>query len=357
MNTNPLMYTLRKFLKAVIVIIVSLWVIFFGIILYAVISDYKPDEKTVIEEHGSAGILNDSTFSVLTWNIGYCGLSEEMDFFYDGGSGVRTSRDVFNRNFSAVNDFLKSNDTLDFFLLQEVDRKSKRSYRTDQHAVIEDYLGLPSAQFAINYDVSFVPVPVRSPMGKVFGGISIFGKNHPSSSVRYAFPGTYGFPNQLFQLDRCFLVNRYPLQNGKELVLINTHNEAYDPGEIRRAQMEYLKTFVIGEYEKGNYIIAGGDWNQTPPDFKAEFSRDVVNTNQMALSRRFFPEDWTWSYDNTVPSNRAVTVPYKPGITATTVLDFFLFSPNVKNITVMCVDLRFKNSDHNPVILTFKLLI
>jgi hypothetical protein len=52
-----------------------------------------------------------------------------------------------------------------------------------------------------------------------------------------------------------------PLQTAerKELVLINTHNEAFDPGDIRRAQMDYLRTFMIDEYSKGNYVIAGGD--------------------------------------------------------------------------------------------------
>jgi exonuclease III len=133
--------------------------------------------------------------------------------------------------------------------------------------------------------------------------------------------------------------------------LINTHNEAFDPGEIRRAQMEYLKILLLDEYSKGNYIIAGGDWNQAPPDFTPEFSGDVINTNQMTLKSDYLPEGWTWAYDNTVPSNRTVTLPYNPAVTATTVIDFFLLSPNVRSISVRCIDLEFRNSDHNPVIL------
>ncbi|HEX2968883.1 MAG TPA: endonuclease/exonuclease/phosphatase family protein [Bacteroidales bacterium] len=346
------MYTIKKFLKAIIYIIISLWVVFFGIIIYGVISDYKPDEKILIEENKTPDIITDSSdISVLTWNIGYCGLDADMDFFYDGGTKVRTSRDSFNRNFSAISDFIRSNDSIDFIFLQEVDRKSKRSYRTDEFAAIKDHLESTSAQFATNYDVFFVPVPATNPMGKVLSGISILGKRHPASSVRYAFPGEYGFPKQLFMLDRCFLVNRYPLKNGRELVLINTHNEAFDPGEIRKAQMDYLKTFLLDEYGKGNYIIVGGDWNQAPPDFEPEFSGDVVNTNQMVLKSDYLPGEWTWAYDNTIPSNRSVTVPYNPAVTATTVIDFFLLSPNVKSINVRCIDLRFKNSDHNPVII------
>ena len=351
------MYTIRKFLKAVIYVIIALWLLFFGIIIYGAISDYRPDEKIVIEESKTETFISDpSSISVLTWNIGYCGLDKQMDFFYDGGTKVRTSRENFNRNFSAVTEFLSRTDTVDFILLQEVDRKSKRSYRTDEYAAIEDHLQLQSAQFAINYDVFFVPVPPSSPMGKVLSGISVFGKTDPLVSTRYAFPGEYGFPKQLFMLDRCFLVNRYPLKNSRELILINTHNEAFDTGEIRKAQMDYLKNFLLEEYSKGNYIIAGGDWNQSPPGFVSSFSRDAVNTNQMTLDGDYLPEKWTWAYDNTVPSNRTVTAPYNPGVTATTVIDFFLLSPNVKSLSVKCVDLGFENSDHNPVILNAGLI-
>jgi endonuclease/exonuclease/phosphatase family metal-dependent hydrolase len=350
------MHTLKKILKAVVILIIALWVLFFGIIIYAVISDYKPEEKITIADNGSVAALPDSVpVSVLTWNIGYCGLDEDMDFFYDGGTQVRTSREAFKRNYESVMNFLKGNDSVDFIFLQEVDRNSKRSYRTDQHEGISERLNTASAQFAVNYDVFFVPVPPSSPMGKVYSGISIMGKNIPASSVRYSFPGEYGFLIQLFMLDRCFLVNRYPLSNGKELIMINTHNEAFDPGEIRRAQMAYLKEFILNEYSMGNYVVAGGDWNQAPPEFKPEFIDRKINTNQMMLERDFLPAEWTWAYDNNIPTNRTVVAPYNPAVTATTVIDFFLLSPNVESISVKCIDLKFENSDHNPVIIKAKL--
>lgn len=350
------MQTLKKFLKFIIILIIVLWVLFFGIIIYAVISDYKPDEKTIIAENPTPSVPGDSLgISLLTWNIGYCGLDREMDFFYDGGTKVRTPEPVFRENFKAVSDFIKSNDSIDFILLQEVDRKSKRSYKLDEYSAIEEKLSKSSAQFATNYDVFFVPVPPSDPMGKVYSGISVFSNYVPSSSVRYSFPGNYGFPKQLFMLDRCFIVNRYPLKNGRQLLLINTHNEAFDPGEIRRAQMEYLKKFMLEEYASGNYIIAGGDWNQTPPDFTPEFVSNKVNSMQMAIKHDYLPAEWTWVYDNTTPSNRTVTAAYNPEVTTTTVIDFFLLSPNVSKLAIKCINLNFANSDHNPVIIRAKL--
>jgi len=350
------MKIIKKILKAVFLLIVVLIIGFAGIIIYAMISDYKPDEKVSIAVYENPGQLNDSAeISLLTWNIGYCGLDKAMDFFYDGGTKVITPKKNCLENISAVMRFLSSNDSLDFILLQEVDRKSKRSYKIDEFNTFSEQFKSFTGNFASNYDVFFVPVPPSSPMGKVYSGIATLGKPVPSNSVRYAFPGEYGFPKQLFMLDRCFMVNRYPLKNGKELVIINTHNEAFDPGDIRKAQMEYLKSFVLNEFSTGNYVIAGGDWNQCPPDFKPEFTFNKVNTDQMVMPSDWLPADWKWIYDNVTPSNRSVVAAYDPATTTTTVIDFFLLSPNVGSLSIKCIDLNFENSDHNPVIMKVKL--
>jgi endonuclease/exonuclease/phosphatase family metal-dependent hydrolase len=278
-----------------------------------------------------------------------------MDFFYDGGTKVITPRNKLIENFDAVKRFLKSNDTIDFFLIQEIDKKSKRSYRINEFDTLGKLMNGYHSSFAKNYDVFFVPVPPVSPMGKVLSGLTTFGRYQASSSIRYAFPGQYGFPKQLFMLDRCFLINRYPLTNGRELLIINTHNEAFDPGEIRKAQMVYLKEFLLSEYEKGNYIVTGGDWNQSPPGFKPEFPANIVNTDQMMINSDYLSPEWEWIYDSRVPSNRTVTAAYDPLTTTTTVIDLFLLSPNIVKISAECIDLGFKNSDHNPVKIKVKL--
>jgi exonuclease III len=350
------MNILKKILKAFMIVILLLLLCFGGIIVYALISDYQPDEKvTIAADKFPVPLNNTADITILTWNIGYCGLDKEMDFFYDGGTKVATPKEMCLKNLSAVMSFLKRNDTVNYILLQEVDRKSKRSYDIDEFSTIKEHLKAYQGYFATNYDVFFVPVPLASPMGKVYSGISLFSQSEPASSVRYAFPGQYGFPTQLFMLDRCFIVNRYPMMNGKDLVIINTHNEAFDPGDIRKAQMAYLKDFVINEYNKGNYIIAGGDWNQCPPDFKPEFSANLVNTGQMVITSDYLPPDWKWAYDNKTPSNRSVVAAYNPSTTTTTVIDFFLLSPNVEAISVKVINLNFENSDHNPVFMKAKL--
>ena len=278
-----------------------------------------------------------------------------MDFFYDGGTKVFTPKTSCIDNLNAVEKFLKQNDTVDFILVQEVDKQSKRSYYINEYDALTKTLNGFSSYFAKNYDVFFVPLPPSTPMGKVLSGLTTFSKYQPSSSVRYSFPGEYGFPKQLFMLDRCFLVNRYPLNNGKELLVINTHNEAFDPGQIRKAQMAYLKDFILNEYRNGNYIITGGDWNQTPPEFKSAFTGNKTDTTQMVIPSDYLPSDWKWLYDNKIPSERNVISAYDPMTTTTNIFDFYLISPNIINVSVEGIQLNFANSDHNPVRVKLKL--
>lgn len=357
------MKILKKIVKAVLIIIAVLVLGFIGLIVYAVISDYKPEAEEMISYSDKPSVLKDSlTFSFLTWNIGYAGLDKEMDFFKDGGTKVITPKDNCLNNISLIGDFLLKNDTVDFIFLQEIDRDSKRSYRNDQYEKISAVLSGHHPFFAKNYDVFFVPAPPVEPMGKVLSGIATYSKFIPESSTRYSLPGDFGFPTQLFYLDRCFLVNRYMTGNGKVLVLINTHNEAFDEGgSIRKAQMEMLRDFVLNEYNSGNFVIAGGDWNQYPPGFKPAFQGNKGFTGQignfylMGIDSDFMTGDWKWIYDPATPSFRTLIAAYNPETTPTSVCDFFLISPNIETVSVKCHHLGFANSDHNPVIIQVKL--
>lgn len=353
------MKTLKKILKILLSLTFILILGFIGLILYAIVSDYKPDEEELLARPDNPSALKDSSvYSLLTWNIGYAGLDKGMDFFKDGGTKVITPEVNLQENISGIKDFIRNNDTVDFILLQEVDRNSKRSYRTDQYKVLAESLSGHASFFALNYDVFFVPVPPSNPMGKVVSGIATYSTKVPVASIRYSLPGDFGFPTQLFYLDRCFMVSRYRIENGKELVMINTHNEAFDEGgNIRKAQMETIKEFILNEYNEGNYVIVGGDWNQYPPDFKPDFSGNraftgkIGNFNLTGIESDYMPVDWKWIYDPSEPTVRTLTAAYDPAATPTSVCDIFLISPNLESVSVKCHNLGFANSDHNPVII------
>ncbi len=345
---------MKKVLKTLLYLIITVIIAFIVFLIYASADDYKPQEKTSIFTSENPDLLSDTAvYSVLIWNIGYCGLNKEADFFYDGGKNVRPYEEKVKENIRGVKSFLQKNSDNDFILLQEVDSNSKRSYYFNEFDTIFNIFTDRTCVYGKNYYVFFVPTPLIDPIGKVNSGLMTISKYTPESSFRYSFPGNYSWPANLFVLDRCFLVNRYKLVNNKELLIINTHNSAYNDGTLKAQQMTYLKTFLKNEYKKGNYIIVAGDWNQLPLGFKPEFKENIADTViKNKISPDYLP-GWNWLYDNTLPTNRQVNAPYKKGKTQTTVIDFLLLSPNIKGVSVKNINTNFEFSDHNPVTARF----
>ncbi len=347
---------MKKFLKILFYLLIIIIVSFAVFLIYASIDNYKPEDKIQVFKSKKSTLLNkENDYSLLIWNIGYCGLNKEMDFFYDGGKNVRPPYNRVLENLKGVRSFLKKHQNTDFILLQEVDKNSKRSYSMNEFDSIASLFPERTSSYGKNYDVFFVPTPITEPMGKVEGGLMTISKYKPETSVRYSFPGNYSWPMELFMLDRCFLVNRYTMEEDKELLIINTHNSAYDNGSLKAQQMRYLKDFLKDEYNKGNYIIVAGDWNQCPPNFKPSFTQNIMdNVQRTDISPKYLPK-WKWLFDNTLPTNRRVGTPYEKGKTLTTVIDFLLLSPNIESISVKNINLDFEYSDHQPVMATFKL--
>ena len=348
---------MKSLVKIFLIIAGAALLAFIIFLLYASIKDYKPLPEEVVYETENPDTLLDSTvLNTFIWNIGYCGLGEDMDFFYDRGEKVITSENNFQDNLHFISKFIRNNDSVDIFLLQEVDIHSKRSYRSDQFDSIAKQLMDHHAVFAKNYQSFFVPTPLSQPMGEVKSGLAVYSKQKPAVSVRHSFPGNYAWPKSLFMLDRCFLVNRYPLNNGKELLVINTHNSAYDDGSLREMQMNHLKEFLTNEYKKGNKIITGGDWNQCPPGFMPDFAYfhfDTINVSY--IPKNYLTPEWSWVYNNHIPTNRRLNIPYDKEKSLTTVIDYFLLSPGMKIIEIKTIDLDFQYSDHQPVIVKVKL--
>jgi endonuclease/exonuclease/phosphatase family metal-dependent hydrolase len=343
---------MKRFLKILLILVLFPAAVLLILILYATITEYRPGEKEIVyQSEGSQDTLSDTAvYKLLIWNIGYGGLDSQMDFFYDGGKKVRTPENKLNQNLEHIEDFLAATDSIDFALFQEIDISGKRSYHVNEVQRFSDLFSGYSSYFGKNYDVFFVPVPFSNPMGSVHSGVLSLSHWHPLEVSRFSFPGQYAWPKRLFMLDRCFLVMRYPVTDGKQLLVINTHNEAYDDGSIRNQQMAYLKQFLLTEYEQGNYVVVAGDWNQCPPFFKPHFTGEIFDTiDYKGIEPDFLPMGWNWIYDNTKPSNRRIDIAYSKGKTRTTVIDFFLLSPNLQSAGCSTTDLGFAWSDHQPV--------
>jgi endonuclease/exonuclease/phosphatase family metal-dependent hydrolase len=329
-----------------------------GVIIFGTITNYTPpDIEEVYKTNKKVPQLDTSfEYSVLIWNIGYCGLGEDMDFFYDGGTRMRTSEEITKMNLNKIGNFLLRSDA-DFVLLQEVDVNSKRSYHINEKDTLQNNLFEHKGFYTQNYNVKFVPMPFTNPMGKVNSGLFTLSKYEPTQVDRYAYKSEFPWPKNVFMLDRCFMVNRYPVNNGKELLIINTHNSAYDlKGDLLKKEMNLLKIFIETEYKKGNYVLVGGDWNQLPPKYSPDFDNNVaLPGNNPEIENKFMPLSWDWAYDNRIPSNRDLMESFVIDRTGTRVIDFFLVSPNIITVSVKGFNLNFENSDHNPVKMILKL--
>jgi endonuclease/exonuclease/phosphatase family metal-dependent hydrolase len=346
---------LRTLLFTIIGVVV-LTALFF---LYFTVIDFQPPPLETIENGKPTGTAIDwDEFSFLTWNIGYCGLDRKMDFFYDGGKKVRPTDSSFQHNLNGVFGFLSEQDTMDFIFLQEVDTLAKRSYYANEAALFSDALPNHVKSFATNYKVRYVPMPVLNPMGDVISGIATYSRPRPEISQRYSFPVNYAWPLKLFMLDRCFIMQRLKLKNGHELVVMNTHNSAFENADVlRQYEMWMLRSFVLQEYAMGNYVVLGGDWNENPPgyDRMKYYSCYHKKSGLPEIPEDYLPEDWHWAYDRKIPTNRDVDEAFRPGFTPTTTIDFFVTSPNVTVEYVKTMDCGFEFSDHQPVFMRVKL--
>ncbi|HAN00800.1 MAG TPA: endonuclease/exonuclease/phosphatase family protein [Marinilabiliales bacterium] len=345
---------MKKLIK-ILVLVILIPVLLFGLFLvYSTLVDYKPAPIELLSKSEGDVINVYDTLHTFIWNVGYCGLGDDMSFFYDGGDRTRTNPEKAKENSEAIMKQIAANDSIDFFLFQEVDVDSKRSFHENQLAALESSLSGYMSYFALNYKVTFVPVPPTSPMGKVEGGLVSMSKAVPFEVYRHSFLGNYGWPKGLFMLDRCFMVQRFYTSDGKELLIINTHNEAYDDGSLRKEQMKMMREYLLKEFENGNYVLVGGDWNQNPPIAGEDESESKEgHLTRIQIASDFMPEGWQWVFNKNIPTNRMIDEAYNPATTNTTIIDFYLLSPNLIPVIQKTVDLQFKNSDHQPVLLSF----
>ena len=309
-----------------------------------------PVEKAELVSSGvNSPVKTDEDLSLLCWNIGYGGLGKNEDFFMDGGKLSKPQdRNVALAYLDGIRGTI-AEQAADLVILQEVDSDSSRTYGLDERSYLDQ--GMSSESYALNYSCPFVPVP-WPPIGKVHSGLFTMTKGLAIDEAnRVALPCPFSWPMRIANLKRCLLVSYLPVEgSNKKLVLVNLHLEAYDSGEGKIAQTKQLRGFIEDEYAKGNYVIAGGDFNQVFPAstnhypvFTPElWSPGIFETGVLPVGTRFVA-------DYETPSCRLLNEPYDAETAQHYVIDGFILSRNVHVERVETLDLGFENSDHNPV--------
>ncbi len=288
---------------------------------------------------------------ILSWNIGYGGLGDNMDFFYDGGTRVRDTEERTKENLTNIIATIREQNA-DIVLLQEVDMNSKRSYRIDQCAMLHEAMPEYYIYFAYNYRSSFVPIPVKEPMGKVAGGLVILSKYRPKQVIRHQYPSKFPFPVSMFNLKRCLLTAHFTLADGRELIIGNTHNTAYDTGNMRSLENEYIAKMTEEYRNAGSEVIIGGDWNQYPVEYSPapeEFENENFSTVQ--LEEEKFTPFGRIEYARGEKTLRHLDRIYD-SLSVLTVTDYFFLTDNLPSSAATMLPMHFRHSDHNPVTIT-----
>lgn len=349
---------LKQLIKIIGIILGVIVLLLAGGILFLSITEYKPAAQQPADRSiiTAAGDTAAHTLTVCTWNIGYAGLGQTSDFFMDGGEMVDPpSQETVEQNLAGIQAYIQQNPA-DVWLLQEIDLDSSRTDSMDQFEAIQQSVA-GSATFSYNYKCPFVPIPLP-PIGRVESGIATFTHLQiHDDAERVSLPCPFSWPVRAANMKRCLLVTRIPVEGTEqELVLVNLHLEAYESGEGRIAQTKLLLELIQEEYEKGNFVIAGGDFNQTFPGSLDVFPiMDAEKWTPGVLNASDLPEGWQFAYDSTAATCRLLDQPYCDDCQRY-IIDGFILSPNVQIDTVETDDLDFLNSDHNPVRLTVTLV-
>lgn len=369
-------YVLRS-LKVLLGLGITIALVFGGYLLYLQLNYYRIPDNTSIANDGASPATTrvevGKEYTASTYNIGFGAYTPNYTFFMDEGimadrtrtkgeHGRAVSKDSVETCTKGALDTVASlhNGTApDFMLFQEVDRNSDRSYHVNQVQATNSKFSEDASYYAQNFHTGFLAYPIPEFHGSVDAGLMTLSNVAATESTRRSYPVDQSFFAKFFDLDRCFMVTRYPTDDGHELVLINSHMSAYDAGGTMRAkQLAMLRDILTKERAKGNYVIAGGDWNHALAGSLSLYPSDQQVPDWVAeLKDSDLPEGFSVvKADNLadVPSCRGDDIPYTKGHTYTTTVDGWIVSDNVK-AQAENIDTGFAYSDHNPVLLRFTL--
>ncbi|MCI8505706.1 MAG: endonuclease [Lachnospiraceae bacterium] len=328
------------------------------------------DNQVIVTENNKEELIKSGTpYTLMTYNIGFGAYSDDYTFFMDtgemkdgrktaGASARAKSKEEALANTEGSIGLLKE-EAPDFIFVQEADEKATRSYGINQVELLKEAFSEYASAFACNFHSAYLFYPFHEPHGSVQAGMLTFGKYRISESIRRQFPVDNSFITKFTDLDRCFMVSRVPMENGKELLLVNVHLSAYDEGgKIRAKQLALLNQVLTEEKEKGNYVIVGGDFNHDiagsiesfPTEQKIPGWVFELKDSQLAEGYHFVRAENAGE----TPTCRGADIPYEKGITYTVIVDGFIVSDGIK-VRAENLDGEFRYSDHNPVKLTFEL--
>ncbi|WP_299162365.1 endonuclease/exonuclease/phosphatase family protein [uncultured Tenacibaculum sp.] len=254
------MKNIIRILLRLLVLVLVLFAVFF---FWASSStmDAKEYSKLIVNNYPE-NLDKDSVYSIVTYNIGYLsGMTNNLP--------IAKPKELFENNLKKVEKELKKVNP-DIIAFQEIDYNASRSYEVNQEEEFSK-LGYNNIARGVNWDERYLPYPYWPPsmhFGKVVSGQSILSKYELKDYERIVLervPDSPFYRDALY-LDRLVQVVKVVFE-GKEVVVINIHLEAFDkPTRVR--QFDYVLN-VFKRYKENYPTILLGDFNSKARDQEA----------------------------------------------------------------------------------------
>lgn len=353
-----------KWWKIPLFAVLLLLIIAASYVAYVFLSYSRIEDNVSLPTAGNASQAASvgTEYTAVSYNVGFGAYTPEFTFFMDEGKESRArSAESVQECINGVSDIALSYDP-DISLFQEVDTDSTRSWHIDQVKMINDKFYAHSdydSVFAQNYHSAYLMYPLNKPHGASNSGLLTESRFDVTSSLRRSLPIAEGF-KKILDLDRCYSISHIPVDNGKEIVLFNTHLSAYGTDAAQgNAQLEMLFADMKAAYDAGNYVICGGDFNHDFTTTSKEYfnpGTDKTYSWCNPFPDSIIPEHFSkcTSYGEMMHSTRYTNIPYGDD-SFVVILDGFIVSDNVECTYVQNIDTGYKYTDHNPVVMRFVL--
>ncbi|ORU92421.1 MAG: hypothetical protein A6F70_02565 [Cycloclasticus sp. symbiont of Bathymodiolus heckerae] len=247
-----------------------------GVLLLAVLgvlaSGFYPKDKqqeAITSSANSPLLKRSAPIKVLSYNVQFMA-GKDYVFWFDvpDGNGPDSSpspRAIQKTTEDVAKVIIDENP--DFILLQEIDDGAKRTYKQDQLAALLKLLpqSYQHHTSAFYWKSGFVPHPRI--LGRAGMKLSIVSKHPISSSRRHQLALT---PDNVIAkhlgIKRAVLEAHVPYEEGGELVLLNTHLEAFSKqSDTLQKQVDHVRTLLTKLNEQNLPWVIGGDFNLLPP--------------------------------------------------------------------------------------------
>jgi endonuclease/exonuclease/phosphatase family metal-dependent hydrolase len=248
-------------LTVVVVLVAAVWLTTFHPRAVRAEAITCPDDAPILQP-GQA-------FEVMSWNVQYMagkGYVFWYDVFDESGPDERPSPASITATFDEVARIIVD-ESPDVVLLQEVDDGASRTDGEDQ---LERLLGLLPDDYACSASALYwkaVFVPHPRIMGSAGMKLSTISRYRIDEATRYQLPIMPSDPlTQQFNFRRAILEVRLPVEGNADLVVLNTHLDAFAQGTDTMQQQVALARGLVDDLSAaGNPWLFGGDFNLLPP--------------------------------------------------------------------------------------------